>query len=94
MDYWTIYMQRDLKDWLLDGEPWVTYHMLTDILGSQESERRVLAARKSILEHRLVKKILDKRNADGYWGVPKDIHTWWPKKDTTFWVLGSWETLG
>ena len=58
-------MQKDLTDWLLNGEPWVTYRMLTDILGSQESERRVLAARKSILEHRLIKNILDKRNAAG-----------------------------
>jgi hypothetical protein len=88
MNYWKICMQKDLTDWLLNGEPWVTYRMLTDILDSQESERRVLAARKSILEHRLIKNILDRRNAAGYWGIPKDIHTWWPKKDTTFWVLG------
>ncbi len=81
-------MQEDPTNWLLSGEPWVTYRTLTDLLHGQESERRVLAARKSILEHKLIEKILDKRNTAGYWGVSKDIHTWWPKKDTTFWMLG------
>jgi len=88
MDYWKIYFSKDLADWLLSGEPWVAYHTLTDLLGMEESDRTVLTARKNVLEQRLIKNILDKRNLSGYWGVPKDIHTWWPKKDTTFWVLG------
>jgi hypothetical protein len=88
MDYWSTYLYEDLADWLLSGEPWVIYRTLTDLLDAGEGDRRVLTARKSVLEHKLIKKILDKRNLGGYWGVPKDIHTWWPKKDTTLWVLG------
>lgn len=34
-----------------------------------------------------MEKIFSVQNKDGYWGRPKDIHTWWPKKDTTFWIL-------
>ncbi|HVP16597.1 MAG TPA: hypothetical protein VMT42_04450 [candidate division Zixibacteria bacterium] len=91
MDYWKTRLNNDLRDWLLSGEPWVIYRTLTDLLDIEESDGRVLKARKSVLEHRLIRKILDRRNDSGYWGVPKDIHTWWPRKDTTFWVL---EILG
>jgi hypothetical protein len=88
VNHWKTCLNKDLTDWLLNGEPWVTYRTLTDLLDREEDGKRVLDARKSILEHKLIKRILNKRNANGYWGVPKDIHTWWPKKDTTFWVLG------
>jgi hypothetical protein len=88
MDHWETRLDRDLVDWLLSGEPWVTYRTLADLLDTQEGDRKVLDARKGVIEHKLIRKILDKRNPRGYWGVPKDIHTWWPKKDTTFWVLG------
>jgi hypothetical protein len=82
------YSAKKLIDWLLGGEPWVVYRTLTDLLDVEADDRRVLIARRNVLEHELIRKILNKRNAVGYWGVPKDIHTWWPRKDTTFWVLG------
>jgi hypothetical protein len=88
MDHWETCLNKNLADWLLSGEPWVTYRTLTDLLDTEEGDRKVLVARKGVLEHKLIRKILDKRNLRGYWGVPKDIHTWWPRKDTTFWVLG------
>lgn len=74
-------------DWLLSGEPFVTYRTLKDLLGMQDNEE-VTAARKSIHTHQLVKRILDKQNEDGYWGTATDIYAWWPRKDTTFWLLG------
>jgi hypothetical protein len=37
---------------------------------------------------------MDTRNADGYWGTPRDIYQWWPRKDTTFWVLGMLADFG
>jgi hypothetical protein len=88
MDFWNACLTKDLTDWLFGGDPWVVYRTLTDLMDTEEDDRRVLTARKSVLEHKLIKRILDKRNVSGYWGVPKDLHTWWPKKDTTFWVLG------
>jgi len=53
----------------------------------EEKNNEVEAARTAIPKHRLVRKIFEGLNEDGYWGKPKDIHTWWPKKDTTFWLL-------
>lgn len=74
-------------EWLLAGEPWVVYRTLTELLGKNEKDNAVLSAKKAIFQHDLLKKIFMPLNKDGYWGTPKDIHTWWPRKDTTFWIL-------
>ena len=74
-------------EWLLAGEPWVVYRTLIDLLNKDEEKPEVATARKAVAEHPLVKKIFRDLNNDGYWGTPKDIHTWWPKKYTTFWIL-------
>jgi hypothetical protein len=71
----------DTMDWLLEGEPWVVYHTLTDLLDKSEANDEVVVAKSAISRHPLIKKIFDRRNADGYWGNAKGIHTWWPKKD-------------
>ncbi len=76
-----------MVDWLLDGEPWVVYRTLTDLLERNEEDEAVPAARIAIPEHPLMQRIFKDLNKDGYWGTPKDIHTWWPRKDTTFWLL-------
>ena len=75
-------------DWLFDGEPFVKYRTLTDLLDRPEKDKEVLSTKGLISKHNLILKIFDQQNKDGYWGTPKDIHTWWPKKDTTFWILG------
>ena len=80
-------LKQGLIEWLLEGEPWVVYHTLTDLLDRDTSERNVTLARKAIVEHPFVKRIFNGLNKDGYWRKPKDIHTWWPRKDTTFWIL-------
>jgi hypothetical protein len=65
----------------------VAYRTLTDLLDKRAREPEVAATRKAVAEHPLVKKIFKDLNKDGYWGTPKDIHTWWPRKYTTFWIL-------
>ncbi len=75
-------------DWLMNGEPFVKYRTLIDLLDRNPSDKEVLAVGKSIPRHKLIKQILSKQNKDGYWGKPDDIYKWWPKKDTTFWLLG------
>lgn len=87
-------LNKDPIDWLLQGEPWVRYRTLKDILGKDKNDEKVLATKRIILEYELIKEIFDKRNKDGYWGKPKDIHTWWPKRDTTFWILGMLADFG
>lgn len=76
-----------LLTWLLAGEPWVVYRVLIDLLGRNEGAPQVVAAKTAIAEHPRVRRIFDGLNAEGYWGSPRDIHTWWPRKDTTFWIL-------
>jgi hypothetical protein len=75
-------------DWLLEGEPFVRYRTLIDLMNRPANDREVLDAKNSIIACGPVRRILDRQNNDGYWGEPSDIHTWWPRKDTTFWVLG------
>jgi hypothetical protein len=80
-------LKEELVEWLLAGEPWDIYRTLTGLLGKEEKDHLVVKARMAISKHMLVEKIFDGLNEDGYWGSPKDIHTWWPKKNTTFWLL-------
>lgn len=84
---WEAPLNQELLDWLLAGEPWVVYRTLVDLLDRSGKDEAVVAARRAIPKHPLVKKIFEGLNEDGYWGRPKDIHTWWPRKDTTFWIL-------
>ena len=65
----------------------MAYRTLTDLLDKDENESAVEATRMSIPKHPLTKKIFSSMNKEGYWGKPKDIHTWWPRKYTTFWLL-------
>ncbi len=80
-------LKEELVDWLLAGEPWVVFRTLTDLLEKEEKDDLVIKMRKAIRKHPRIMKIFEGLNEDGYWGRPKDIHTWWPKKDTTFWIL-------
>jgi hypothetical protein len=75
-------------NWLLAGEPFIRYRTLVDLLGQSEHDREVIETRQQISEHPLIRALLDRRNPDGYWGIEKDIHAWFPRKDTTFWVIG------
>jgi hypothetical protein len=81
-------MEDDLVHWLLNGDPWVVYGALRDLLGKDAADNDVVAARGAILQHRLIENIFARQNRLGYWGRPRDIHTWWPRKDTSFWVMG------
>ena len=84
---WNQLPKAELMKWLLSGEPWTAYRALTDLLDKDEPDTEVATARKAIPEHPLMKRIFESLNKEGYWGKPKDIHTWWPRKDTTFWIL-------
>jgi hypothetical protein len=84
---WRIVFTPQLKKWLLTGEPWTAYSILTELLDKNENEEHIETTKIAIKKHPLIEKIFKNQNQDGYWGKPKDIHTWWPKKDTTFWLL-------
>ncbi len=80
-------LKKELIAWLLEGDPWVVYRTLIDLLDKDKTDDAVVATKKAVNQHRLIRKIFSDLNDGGYWGKPKDIHTWWPKKDTTFWLL-------
>ena len=75
-------------EWLMEGEAFIRYRTMIDLLNKNKNDKDVTSARRAISKEKLIKNILNNRNQYGYWGVPKDIYTWWPKKDTTFWMLG------
>lgn len=80
-------MGEELVEWLLAGEPWIVHYTLTDLLEKEQTDDQLAVMRVAIPNHPLIKKIFEGINKEGYWGRPKDIHTWWPRKDTTFWLL-------
>nr|MBN2278743.1 terpene cyclase/mutase family protein [candidate division Zixibacteria bacterium] len=75
-------------EWLLGREAFVKYRTMTDLLGRNENDREVLETKNSIIRCKPIRRILERQNTDEYWGKPNDIYSWWPKKDTTFWILG------
>jgi hypothetical protein len=80
-------MKEELIEWLLAGEPWVAYRTLTDLLDRNEEDGPVVAAKTAIPNYPPIQRIFGTLNKEGYWGRSNDIHTWWPKKNTTFWIL-------
>jgi len=80
-------LKEELIEWLLTGEPWVGYRTLTDLQEKDEEDNAVMTAKAAIPQHPFICNILGGLNKEGYWGTSKDIHTWWPKKNTTFWIL-------
>jgi hypothetical protein len=81
------FLRKGMIVWLLEGAPWVVYRTLVDLQDYDETEKSVVAAKDAVDRHPLVRKIFRGLNDEGYWGKSKDIHTWWPRKDTTFWLL-------
>jgi hypothetical protein len=84
---WSELLNDELVEWLLEGECWVVYRVLTDLMDKDEGDNRVATAQMAVYGHPLIKRIFESQNEEGYWGTPKDIHTWWPRKNTTFWIL-------
>jgi hypothetical protein len=80
-------MKEEPTEWLAAGEPWTVYRTLIDLLDNDEEDDVVVSAKTAIPLHPFIQNIFAGLNKEGYWGTPKDIHTWWPKKDTTFWIL-------
>jgi hypothetical protein len=86
--------KTELINWLLDGEPWVIRRALVDLLSKTQDDSEVIGARRAIEKHPFIKRILERQSQRGCWGRPEDIHTWWPKKSTTFWTLGMLTDFG
>jgi hypothetical protein len=84
----TVFPDRAVTDWLLEGDPTVRYRTLTNLLGLKESDKDVRRAREQVLDDPRIRHIRRRQNKSGYWGAERDIFTWWPAKDSTFYMLG------
>lgn len=84
----TTFQDRAVTDWLLEGDPAVRYRTLVDLLGLRESSKDVRGAREQLLDDPRIRRIVRRQNKSGYWGTERDIFTWWPRKDSTFYMLG------
>jgi hypothetical protein len=83
-----------LSDWLLEGPAFVRYRTLIDLLNYSPEDEEAQAVRSTVPREPAIERLLEQRNQEGYWGTPEDIFKWWPKKNTTFWVLGMLADFG
>jgi hypothetical protein len=65
---WQQHLIADPTPWLLaEGQPWVVYRTLVDILDGSEKDPHVEAARAGVAEAPAVRVILDTQRPDGGW---------------------------
>jgi hypothetical protein len=75
MNGWKSLLKADPVPWLLEEDnPAVRYFALVGILGLSHKDKRVTAARKSIMEKGIVPKILAGQKEGGYWEEPEDFY--------------------
>jgi len=79
--------------WLLEGDdPSVRYFTLTDLLGAAPDNPDVMAARRAIMSHGSVPRILAAQAGDGHWESRDDFYT--AKYRGTVWQLVILAALG
>ena len=68
MSDWQAYLKGDPTAWLLgEDNSSVRYFALTDICGRPENHPEVKAAKKQIMQHGIVPKILARQDPEGFW---------------------------
>jgi hypothetical protein len=67
-------MEKEVINWLLEGEPWVRYRTMVDLLGKSEEDKKVLALKKPIAGHKLVKDIFSEQSDAGWWTDQKNMY--------------------
>ena len=86
-------LRNPVLDWLLEeSQPSMRYLALTELLGRQEKDPEVQAARKRITRIGWARDILDKQAPDGYWASEDNLYR--PKYIATNWMLLILSDLG
>jgi len=90
---WKSHLKADPIDWLLEPKnPSVRHFTLRDILKRPEDDKEVITAKNSIVESKVVERILSKQNPDGYWGT--SIQPYHPKYKSSYWQIMMLGQLG
>lgn len=79
--------EANLEEWLLTGEPWVVYRVLTDLVGKDDEDPKVALARAALYNHPLVRTYIEKISKEGNRATKEVIDTVWPRIEADFWVL-------
>jgi len=86
-------LKKDSVDWLLERtNSSVRYFTLRDICGKSENDPQVMAAKRAILESKIVKRILQKQKLQGYWEEPTNPYN--PKYKSSYWQIMTLGQLG
>jgi hypothetical protein len=83
---WKAILQESPVDYLLEEDnPSVRYFTLRDILGKEERDSKVTAAKHAIADSPIVKKIFQKQMPNGYWNNPANPYL--PKYKSSYWQI-------
>jgi len=86
MSSWQDLLKNSLIDWLLEEKnPSVRYFTLRDLLGRDEDDPQVAAAKAAILPSKIIVKIFSKQKPEGYWEDSKSPYL--PKYKATYWQV-------
>lgn len=90
---WSEILKGSQIDWLLERtNPSIRYFTLRDILSKHENASQVVDAKKRIPESKVVRKILEKQNHEGYWEEPANPYH--PKYKSSYWQIMTLGQLG
>jgi hypothetical protein len=90
---WKELLKESPIDWLLEeANPSVRYFTLRDILGKSENDTQLTATKRAIPKSKIVKRILQRQNPEGYWEEPANPYH--PKYKSSYWQIMTLSQLG
>jgi hypothetical protein len=79
-------LKKENIKWLLEGEPWIRYRTLVDLLDKAEGDKEVRAAKRAAAEHELVQAVLERQSRGGWWEDEKNMYRYAGAR--TLWRVG------
>lgn len=90
---WTKILKESPTEWLLEeANPSVRYFTLRDVLGKNEEDAQVIAAKQCIPNSQTVKKILQKQKSEAFWEEPANPYH--PKYKSSYWQIMTLSQIG
>ncbi|NWG11483.1 hypothetical protein HXY33_07060 [Candidatus Bathyarchaeota archaeon] len=90
---WAKIVKESPIDWLLEEtNPSVRYFTLRDVLGKNEKDTQMKAAKQCIPDSQIVKKIFEKQKNETFWEEPANPYH--PKYKSSYWQIMTLSQLG